>query len=104
MVEVKNAVKHCKQCIKHEGESGWAPLVPIIASGPMDLLHLDLPKIEVSGDSENELKKKTDIVNVLVIMDHFTHHTMAFVTEDTVADVVTRVLYNHYFYIFRTPV
>ena len=103
MVEVKSAVKQCEECIKHEGESGQAPLVPIVASGLMDLLHLDFTKIEVSGDSEKELKKKPKIVNMLVITDHFTHHTMAFMMEDTTSLTVARVLYHHYFYIFGTP-
>ena len=103
MVEVKSAVKQCKECIKHVGESGQAPLVPIVASGLMDLLHLDFTNIEVSGDSEKELKKKPKIVNMLVITDHFTHHTMAFMMEDTTALTVARVLYHHYFYIFGTP-
>ena len=40
--------------------------------GPMDLLHLDFTKIEVSGDHEKELKRKPEVVNVLVVTDHFT--------------------------------
>ena len=40
-LEVKSAVKNCKQCLHHDGNSVRAPLVPIEAMGPMDLLHLD---------------------------------------------------------------
>ena len=64
---VKIAVKQCEQCIKHEDDGGKAALVPIIASGPMDLLHLNFTKIEMSGNNEKELKKKPEIVNVLMI-------------------------------------
>ena len=71
--------------------------------GPMDLLHLDFTKIKVSGDCKKELKRKPEIVNVLVVTDHFTHHTMAFVTEDMTAHTMAHVLYHHYFYIFGTP-
>ena len=85
MMEAKSTMKNCEQCIRHEGESGRAPLVPIEAIGPMDLLHLDFTKIEISSDHEKELKRKPEIVNVLMIMDHFTWHTMAFITEDTTA-------------------
>ena len=70
--------------------------------GHMDLLHLDLTKIKVSGDCK-KLEKKPEIVNVLVVMDHFTRHTMAFVMEDTTAQTVAHVLYHHYLYIFGTP-
>ena len=104
MMEVKSAMKNCEQCIRHEGESGRAPLVPTEAIGPMDLLHLDFTKIEISSDSEKDLKKKPKIVNVLMITDHFTQHTMAFMTEDTTAQTVAHVLYHHYFYIFGTSV
>ena len=79
-----------------------APLVPIEATGPMDLLHLDFTKIKVSGNCEKELKKKSEVVNVLMVTDHFTQHTMAFVTEDTTAHTMACILYHHYFYIFGT--
>ena len=102
-LEVKSAVKNCKQCLRHDGDSVRAPLVPIEATGPMDLLHLDFTKIEVSGDCKKELKKKPEVVNVLVVTDHFTRHTMAFVTEDTTAHTMACILYHHYFYIFGTP-
>ena len=72
MLEVKSAVKNCKQCLHHDGDSIRAPLVPIEAMGPMDRLHLDFMKIKVSGDCEKELKRKPEIVNVLVVTDHFT--------------------------------
>ena len=71
-LEVKSAVKNCKQCLHHDGDSIRAPLVPIEATGPMDLLHLDFTKIEVSGNREKELKRKPEIVNMLVVTDHFT--------------------------------
>ena len=83
MMDAKSAIKKCKQCLRHDGESGGAPLVPIEATGPMDLLHLDFTKIEISGDSKKELEKKPEIMNVLMIMDHFTWHMMAFITKDT---------------------
>ena len=84
-LEVKFTLKNCKQCLHHDGESVRDPLVPIEDMGPMNLLHLDFTKIKVSGDCNKELKRKPEIVNVLVVTDHFTQHTMAFMTEDTTA-------------------
>ena len=72
-----------------------ASLVPIEAMGPMDLLHLDFTKIEVGGDHEKELKRNPEIVNVPVVTDHFTWHTMAFMTEDTTTHTMARVLYHY---------
>ena len=102
-LEVKSTVKNCKQCLCHDGESIRAQLVPIEAMGPMDLLHLDFTKIEVSGDRKKELKRKPEIVIVLVVVDHFTQHIMAFMTEDMTTHTMACVLYHHYFYIFGTP-
>ena len=101
-LEVKSAVKNWRQCLHHDGESIRAPLVPIEAMGPMDLLHLDFTKIEVSQDHKKKLQRKPEIVNVLVVTDHFTHHTMAFMTEDMTTHTVACILYHHYFYIFGT--
>ena len=56
-LEVKSAVKNCKQCLHHDGDSIRAPLVPIEAMGPMDLLHLDFTKIEVSGNDRYRVPK-----------------------------------------------
>ena len=97
MVEAKSTMKNCEQCLRHDGESTRAPLVPIEATGPMDLLHLDFTKIEISGDREKELKKPR-IVNVLMITDHFTHHTMAFMTEDTTAQTGTHFVPSLFLY------
>ena len=58
-LEVKSAVKNCRQCLCHDGESIRALLIPIEATGPMDLLHLDFTKIKVSGDHQEGVKKKT---------------------------------------------
>ena len=33
MLEVKSAMKNCKQCLCHDGDSVRAPLVPIEAMG-----------------------------------------------------------------------
>ena len=71
-MDARSTVKKCDQCLRHDRESSRTPLVPIEATGPMDLLYLDFTKIKESGDCEKELKKKPEIVNMLIITDHFT--------------------------------
>ena len=78
--EVRNAVKNCQKYIKHEFNSSKEPLHPIIVTAPLDLVHIDFTSIEVSGD--DNLHTTPAIVPVLVITDHFTRHSMAFVTKD----------------------
>ena len=48
--EVRNAVKNYQKCIKHEFNSTKEPLYPIIATAPLDLVHIDFTSIKVSGD------------------------------------------------------
>ena len=67
--------ENCEKCIKHEVNNTKEPLHTIIVMTPLDLIH-----IEVSID--DNLHSSAKVVNVLVIRDHFTQHSMAFVTKD----------------------
>ena len=96
--EVRNAVKNCQKCIKHEFNTTKEPLHPIIATAPLDLVHINFTSIEVSGD--DDLHTTPKVVPVLVITDHFTRHSMAFVTKGQKASTITRKLYENYIYIF----
>ena len=99
--EGQNAVKNCLRCIRHEGQEERAKMLSILATGPLDILHLDFTKIEVSGDAD--LKKQPKTVNVLVMTDHFMRHTMAFVTKEQTTNTVAHYLYHNYRYIFGAP-
>ena len=63
-----------------------APLCPIKAYAPLELIHIDFTNIE----STMELNQLPSIKNVLVITDHFTRYSMAFVTKDQKAKTVMR--------------
>ena len=99
--EVRNAVKNCQKCIKHEFNSNRELLHPIIATTPLDLVHIDFTSIKVSGD--DNLHTTPTVVLVLVITDHFTRHSMAFVTKDQKASIVAKKLYENYICIFGAP-
>ena len=55
-----------------------APLYPIKAYTPLELVHVDFTSIETMM----ELNQPPSIKNVLVITDHFTRYSLAFVTKD----------------------
>ena len=70
-------------------------MLSILATGSLDILHLDFTKIKVSGDAD--LKKQPKTVNVLVMTDHFMRHTtMAFITKDQTTKTVAHYLYHNY--------
>ena len=85
----------------HQTTHQKEPLHPIIAMAPLDLVHIDFTSIKVSGD--DNLHTTPTIVPVLVITDHFTRHSMAFVMKDQKASMVTKKLYENYICIFGAP-
>ena len=73
------------------------PLYPIMATTPLDLLHVDFTSIETTL----ELKKSPRVTNILVFQDHFMKHVLAYVTPNQLAKTVAKFLYQGYISIFR---
>ena len=76
-----------------------APLCPIVAATPLDLLHVDFTSIETTL----ELNQLPRVTNVLVFEDHFTKHVLAYVTPDQTVKAIAKFLYGGYISIFRAP-
>ena len=70
--------------------------MPIVATTPLDLLHVDFTSIETAM----ELDKSPQVANVLVFQDHFTKHVLACVTPNQTAKTITKFLYGCYISIF----
>ena len=76
-----------------------APLSPIVATAPLDLLHVDFTSIETTI----ELDKSPRVANVLVFQDHFTKHVLVYMTPNQTAKTVAKFLYGGYISIFGAP-
>ena len=74
-------------------------LCPIQAYAPLELVHVDFTSIETTM----ELNKPPSIKDVLVITDHFTTYSMAFLTKDQKAKTVAWILYEQFILIFGAP-
>ena len=86
MVEdCRTSVRGCQHCQIFEGVVVKAPLCPIKAYVPLKLVHVDFTSIE----STMELNQQPSVKNILVITDHFTRYSMAFVTKDQKAKTVS---------------
>ena len=72
---------------------------PIICTKPMELVHVDYVRMEVTVSTQ----EKTVVKNVLVVIDHFTQYVQAYVTQNQTARTTARVLYNEYFSVFGFP-
>ena len=94
--QMEQSIKSCTYCLQHEGDVSKAPLHPIVATAPLDLLHVDFTSI----DTTMELNTLPKVTNVLVFKDHFMKHVMAYVTPDQTAKTVAKFLYQGYILIF----
>ena len=90
MDQMQQSIKSCMCCLQHEDDLSKVPLHQIVASAPMDLLHVDFTSIEITL----ELNRPPKVTNVLVFQDHFTKHIMAYVTPNQTAKTVTKFLYS----------
>ena len=90
------AVANCGRCIQYEAKGQLPSMQPIICTEPMELVHIDYVRMEVTVATD----KKPVVRNVLVVVDHFTRYVQAFVTKNHTARTTARVLYNNYFSVF----
>ena len=79
--QMRQVIKACRCCLQYEGSTPKAPLCPIVATTPPDLLHVDFTSIETTM----ELDKSPRVASVLVFQDHFTKHVLAYVTPNQTA-------------------
>ena len=94
--KMRQVIRACKYCLQYEGGLPKAPLCPIVATAPLDLLHVDFTSIETTL----ELNQSPRGANILVFQDHFTKHMLAYVTPDQTAKTITKFLYGGYISIF----
>ena len=92
-------VRGYPHCQAFEGEVPRAPLCPIQAYAPLELVHLDYTSIE----STMELNKPPVVKNVLVMTDHFMRYALAVVTKDQMAKTVVKMFYECFIAVFGAP-
>ena len=95
--QMRQVIRVCTCCLPYEGGITKATLWPIVATAPLDLLHVDFMSIETTL----ELNQLPRVANVLVFQDHFTKHMLAYVIPDQTVKTVTKFLYGGYISIFR---
>ena len=97
--QMRQVIKACRHCLQYEGGSTKAPLCPIVATTPLDLLHVDFTSVETTM----ELNQSPRVANILVFQDHFTKHVLAYVTPNQTAKTIAKFLYGGYISIFGVP-
>ena len=79
--QMQQSIKSCTHCLQHEDNVSKVPLHLILATAPLNLLHVDFTSIETTL----ELNRLPKDANVLVFQDHFMKHIMAYVTPNQIA-------------------
>ena len=97
--QMRQVIKACKCCLQYEGGTPKAPLCPIVATTPSDVLHIDFTSIETTL----ELNQFPRVANVFIFQDHFTKLILAYVTPNQTVKTINKFLYGSYISIFGAP-
>ena len=96
--QIRQSIRACTHCLQYEGGFPKAPLCPIVATAPLNLLHVDFTSIETTLEP-NQLPR---VAKILVFQEHFTKNMLANVTPDQTAKTVAKFLYLGYISILGT--
>ena len=88
--QMQQSIKSCACCLQHEGNVPKVPLHAIVATAPMDLLHVDFTSIGTTL----ELNKLPKVIDIPLFLDHFMKHMLAYVTTNQMARAITKFLYQ----------
>ena len=58
--QMQQAIRNCTHCLQHKGNLPKVPLHPIVATAPLDLLHVDFTSIKTTLES-NQSPRVTNI-------------------------------------------
>ena len=80
--EIRKYIQNCERCIRFKQKPENAPLKPLKASYPLELVHMDFLRIGGKNDKN---------ANVLVITDHFTRYCQAYITSNQQVTTAAKV-------------
>ena len=89
--DIEHHIISCPHCLRFKTQPEKAELNPIIATRPLELVHIDYLTIEAPEGSKSDKD-----INVLVITDHFTRYAQAHITPSQKAHVVAKTLWEHF--------
>ena len=93
------SIRNCEKCHIFEAKPQIPLMEPIVCMELLDLVHIDYVSMEVTMG----MKEKPVVKNVLVVEDHFTCYTQAYVTNNHTACTTAHILYNEFFSVFGFP-
>ena len=93
--QAKNHIKKCCQCITVKAKQQQTPVEDIIATHPLELVHIDYLCLDPGKGKEE---------NVLIVTDYFTCYAQAYLTQSqTMAKVLWENFIVHYGILEKIP-
>ena len=92
--QVKEHVGKCCPCLAFKARQPKAPLKNIVATHPLELVHLDYLCLEPWKGLEE---------NVLVVTDHFTRYAQVYVTRTQTAQMTAKTLWDKFIVHYGLP-
>ena len=93
-VQAKEHIGKCCPCLAFKARQPKAPLENIMATHPLELVHLNYLCLEPGKGLEE---------NVLVITDHFTRYAQAYVTRTQMAQKMAKTLWDKFIVHYGLP-
>ena len=93
-VQAKEHIGKCRPCLAFKARQPKAPLKNIMATHPLELVHLDFLCLEPGRGLEE---------NVLVITDHFTRYAQAYVTRTQMTQTMEKTLWDKFIVHYGLP-
>ena len=98
-MQMMMTLKNCEKCKVYEKKDPKVPLCTITMTELMDLMHVDLVRMEVTV----ETKKKPVVQKILVMTNHFSRFVQAYKVKDKRAITIAKCLYDNYFWHYGFP-
>ena len=92
--DIRTIIRTCERCLRFKQKPQQDEMYPIMASYPLELIHLDFLTI---GGKDDVLK------HILVVTDHFTRYAQCYVTSNQTAVTMANKLVNESFTNYGWP-
>ena len=96
--DIEHHIKSCPRCLRFKNQPKKAELNLILATRPLELVHIDYLTIEPPANSKSDKD-----VNILIITNHFTRYAQAHITSSQKIQVVAKTLWDHFFVHYGFP-
>ena len=94
----REAVRTCSRCTSAAANQEHAPMCPITVTHPMELVHVDVVGIETNPNAT-----RSTVAKVLVVTDHFTRFTQAYLIPNEQAKTIANALWSGFLSVFGAP-